>query len=238
MLAISDGRAEADSTPRFEAWIEALATARIDAVQIREKQLDDRALYERVVRAVHLAEGRLDVLVNGRADVAVAAGAAGVHLPSDTVPIARLRRRFGAALLIGQSTHALDEVDAAREAGADYVTYGPVWDTPSKRGLGAPTGLDGLAAAVTRGIPVLALGGVDAGRLAAIHETGAHGAAAIRMLGTPAAIREAADARPVSWHPAAGGARFERRGSDGLEHGLAIRHAGGAPTVAGGRRRW
>src|SRR5215213_1519112 len=113
LLAISDRRSLGDGD--LSGWLHRLAAAGVDAVQIREKDLDDRAVWEitRAARAILPSTTRL--LVNGRADIAVAAGADGVHLPSDGVPPAALRRRFGPGLLLGVSTHSVDEVERARD---------------------------------------------------------------------------------------------------------------------------
>lgn len=182
LLAISAGRVAVEGDdPRFDAWLDRLATAGVDAVQIREKHLDDRRLLEVARRARETLPAATLVLVNGRVDIALSAGADGVHLPSTGLPVAALRRRWGAEIRIGRSTHSVDEVVAAREAGADYVTFGPVYPTPSKAGYGPPPGLAGLRQAAATGLPVLALGGVlDAQRLAEVAATGARGAAGIR----------------------------------------------------------
>lgn len=197
-MAISSGTAPALDAG-LDAWIEALAGAGVGAVLIREKQLDDLALLALVARAISTADGRIAVLVSGRADIAVAAGAAGVHLPADGVPTAAVRRRFGDALLIGCSTHSLEAVTQARIGGADYVTFGPVWETPAKRRYGAPIGLAVLARAAAIGLPVLGLGGVTARRLTELARAGAFGAAAIRMLQTAPSIAAAAAAALEAW---------------------------------------
>ena len=175
LLAISDRRGLGAVT--LPAWGEALASAGVTAVQLREKDLPDRAVYEllRVLRRA-LPESRL--LANGRVDLAVAASADGVHLPADGIPTAILRRRFGDALLIGRSTHTVDEVTREARSGADYVTFGPVFASPGK---GEPVGLDALAAAAEQGIPVLALGGVGIAELPRVAAAGAAGAAGIRL---------------------------------------------------------
>jgi len=166
------------------------------AVQIREKDLDDRRLLELVRRARELLPAEVPVLVNGRPDLALAAGADGVHLPAAGLPVAAVRRctgraaqaertgRAGRRLLAGRSTHAPEEVVAAREEGADYVTFGPVYPTPSKAAYGPPPGLVGLEGAVRAGLPVIALGGVTPERLPPLAAAGAHGAAAIRAFQT------------------------------------------------------
>ena len=180
LLAISDRRSLGDGD--LSGWLHRLAAAGVDAVQIREKDLDDRAVWEitRAARAILPSTTRL--LVNGRADIAVAAGADGVHLPSDGVPPAALRRRFGPGLLVGVSTHSVDEVERAREAGADYATFGPVWETPGK---GPAAGTEALARAAACGLPVLALGGVTIDRFGEVAAAGAAGVAAIRLFQRP-----------------------------------------------------
>ena len=188
LLAISDGRVRdplSGDGGAFTPWLEGLATAGVDAVQVREKHLDDRSLFELARQARKMLPPEVRLLINGRADVALAVGADGVHLPSSGLPVAALRRRFGRRLLLGRSTHAPEEVVAAREDGADYVTFGPVYTTPSKVAYGPPPGLDGLRRAVATGLPVLALGGVDASRLEEVAAAGAHGAAGIRAFQDP-----------------------------------------------------
>jgi thiamine-phosphate pyrophosphorylase len=161
--------------------------AGVRLVQLREKDLPGRALCD-LARAV---KARTDpagaaLLINDRADVALAAGAAGVHLTSADPPVAEVRDLLGPKALIGVSTHHLDEVESAGRAGADFVTFGPVYDTPSKRDLGTPVGLDALAGAARAPVPVFALGGVDAGRVADLMATGCHGVAVISaVLGAP-----------------------------------------------------
>lgn len=175
LLAISDRRSLAGD---LRDWFRALAAAGVDAVQLREKDLDDGDLYELAREARALLPPPTVLLVNGRADVALAAGADGVHLPADGVPVAPLRDRFGSRLLIGRSTHAQGEVEEALREGADYVTFGPVFPTPGK---GEGVGLAALATAAQAGIPVYALGGVKIEGLGAIAAAGAAGAAGIRL---------------------------------------------------------
>ncbi len=187
LLAISD-RASLDIP--FLDWLGRLAAAGVGAVQIREKDLDDRAILElaRQARAVLPT-----VLVNGRLDLALAAGADGAHLPADGVPAAALRRRFGTGVLLGVSTHSVEEVERALRDGADYVTFGPVWPTPSKERYGPPLGLAELARAARVGIPVYALGGVMLSRFGEAAAAGAAGVAGIRLF-QGAALQEIVDA--------------------------------------------
>jgi thiamine-phosphate pyrophosphorylase len=159
-------------------WLGALSQAGVEAVQIREKELSDRKLLEVTRRAVACAKPQGLVIVNGRADVALASDADGVHLPGLGVPVEAARRLIGARRLVGVSTHSLEEVVRARDAGADYVFFGPVWSTPGK---GPPQGLEALRKAAAIGVPVIALGGITIERFGAASEAGAAGAAGIRM---------------------------------------------------------
>ena len=173
-------------------WLRRLAEAGIGAVQIREKDLDDRAVLE-LAREARAVLPTATVLVNGRLDIALAAGADGAHLPADGVPVAALRRRFGPGVLLGVSTHRVEEVERALQDGADYVTFGPVWPTPSKERYGPPVGVEELAQAAEVGIPVYALGGVMLSRFEEAAAAGAAGVAGIRLFQGPA-LRETVDA--------------------------------------------
>jgi thiamine-phosphate pyrophosphorylase len=151
------------------------------AVHVRDKRLGGRDLLAlaRRLRAVTRDAGQL-LLVNDRVDVALAAGADGVHLPSAGIPAREARRLLGPAALVGVSCHSADDVRRARDGGADYATFGPVFDTPSKRAYGAPVGLAALADAARLGLPLVALGGIDVRNAAAAREAGASAVAAIR----------------------------------------------------------
>lgn len=179
LLAISDrhafGRTWEDPMAR---WLHALGAAGAGALMLREKDLDDRALYGLARRARAALPPACRLLVNGRLDIACAAGADGAHLPADGLPLPPLRARFGPRPLLGRSTHTLDEVERARDEGADYVLFGPVWETPGK---GAPQGLAALRRAAAYGLPVLALGGITIERIPEVAEAGAAGAAGIRL---------------------------------------------------------
>jgi thiamine-phosphate pyrophosphorylase len=151
------------------------------AVHLREKDLGGSALLtvaRALARACH-AHGQL-LLVNDRVDVALAAGADGVHLPSAGIPPADARRLLGPGALVGVSCHSAADVARARDGGASYATFGPVFDTPSKRSFGPPVGLAALEAAARLALPLVALGGIDVTNAAAAFAAGAHGVAAIR----------------------------------------------------------
>jgi thiamine-phosphate diphosphorylase len=155
--------------------------AGLPAVQLRDKDLPGRpllALAEALRRAT--TETGALLLVNGRVDVALAAGADGVHLGGGAMPAATARALLPPAALVGVSIHAPGE---AADAGADYLVFGPVWTTPSKAAFGPPQGEAALArAAAAAPVPVLAIGGVDAGRVAAVRAAGAAGVAVVRAV--------------------------------------------------------
>jgi len=180
------------TTPEILRLVQAAVDAEIPLFQIREKSLSARELYELVVRAVSITrDTKTQLLVNDRVDVARAAGADGVHLTSRSLPARLVRSTCGAEFLIGVSTHSLEEAQAARAGGADFVVFGPVFETESKRAFGPPQGLDNLRA-VTRALndfPVLAIGGITLDNIAACLSAGASGVAAIRLLDTPEKIK-------------------------------------------------
>lgn len=159
-------------------WLKALTEAGVDSLQLREKDLGAAALLQLAKALRPRWPGRL--LVNGRLDVALAADADGVHLPAAEIPVGSLRRRFGPRPILGVSTHHPDEVKRAAQAGADYVTFGPIFPTPSKMRYGAPPGLEELRGAAEVGLPVIALGGVNAENMPEVLAAGAIGIAGIR----------------------------------------------------------
>jgi len=156
-------------------------------IQIREKDLDARSLVELARFAV--AETRAlaaRVLINDRLDVALAANAAGIHLGEKSLPLETViewRRSAGRVdFLIGVSCHSLDSARAAERGGADYIFFGPVFETPSKVAFGAPQGIERLReVCASVEIPVLAIGGVSLENARACIAAGAAGVAAIRL---------------------------------------------------------
>lgn len=149
------------------------------AVQLREKDLEGRALTElaRALRAVTARAG-VRLFVNDRLDVALAVDADGVHLGGGSLPPAEARA-LAPALAIGVSAHGASDVRAAAGA-ATFAVFGPIRDTPSKRRYGPPLGLTALGAAAQAGLPLLAIGGLDAGDVPAAIAAGARGIACIR----------------------------------------------------------
>lgn len=153
----------------------------VRSVQLREKDLPGRELFRlaETLRALTLRHGAR-LLVNDRADVAKAVGADGVHLGALSIPPREARRVLGPGSLIGCSAHSLKELREAEIAGADFVTFGPVYPTPSKAAFGPPVGIEALAEACGKArIPVLALGGIHAGNAANAVRAGCSGVALI-----------------------------------------------------------
>lgn len=224
-LAVTDARSDLKSPlqvsadggavpedARTEALVErigAAARAGVDWIQIREKDLTARVLAALARRALEAAGGTAArVLVNDRLDIAVAAGAGGVHLGRTSLPaeavVPWVRARFGEELrgatlarrkfLVGVSTHSVAEAEAAARAGADYIFFGPVFATPAKLPFGPPQGLERLAEVCRRfgaDCAVLAIGGITDANAGACLAAGAAGIAAIRLFQNvaPAALR-------------------------------------------------
>ena len=161
------------------AMAAAAARAGVDWIQIREKDLSDGALV-RLARAVMeaVARTRTRVLVNGRPDVATLAGAHGVQLPEEGLPVAEVKRCFP-GLTLGASRHSVEGARRAEAEGADFVLFGPVFATPGK--TQPPLGPAALAeAARSLRVPVHAIGGLSAQTAGTVHRAGARGLAAIR----------------------------------------------------------
>ncbi|MER3431118.1 MAG: thiamine phosphate synthase [Blastocatellia bacterium] len=160
----------------------------IDFFQLREKKLSARSLFDLTRWIVDLAAGRLRIIVNGRFDIALAAGAAGVHLPADSLPVAVVRSSSPVGFAIGVSTHSIPEIRSAAEAGADYALFGPIFATPDK---GLPVGTEELKRAVENsgGMPVVAVGGIDGKKIDEVLKAGAAGFAAIRYFQELAGVK-------------------------------------------------
>ncbi|HWS90870.1 MAG TPA: thiamine phosphate synthase [Pyrinomonadaceae bacterium] len=180
----SASRPESGEFRRLLALVRAAVEARVTLVQLREKGLDARALFGLAAAAARVARGSgTRVLVNDRADVALAAGCDGVHLTTRSLEASVVRRAFGEGFLIGVSAHTFEEARAARDGGADFAVFGPVFDTPSKRAYGPPVGLEALAEAARElsPFPLVALGGVGVEQVGAVLRAGAAGVAGIRL---------------------------------------------------------
>jgi thiamine-phosphate pyrophosphorylase len=167
--------------------IESAAQAGVDWIQIREKDLAGRELAALVAEALRRIPRSCRILVNDRVDVAMAAGADGVHLGESSLPVSEAKRIVREKIsnedfLLGASAHSLESVREAEKAGADYAIFGPVYETPSKTIFGKAQGTDRLAAVcVSVSIPVLAIGGITVQNTRECVAAGACGIAAIRL---------------------------------------------------------
>ena len=189
LMAITDAGARLKGAENsFEAYLRRWVEAGVDSVQIREKDASARQTWHRARDAVNFFGKSLSILINSRTDIAIAAGAHGVHLPAGGVPPAAIRKRFGDRLTIGVSTHSVDEIRRAAEAGADYATFSPIYATPSKAGFGPPQGLSALREAAALGLPIIALGGIRPELVQEVLAAGAAGIAAIRAFHHPQSL--------------------------------------------------
>ena len=195
---ITGGATTSTSNPFSEDFQHVLAlvstavSAGVSLIQLREKNLPARSLYELTARAAAITRGtKTRLLVNDRADIARAAGADGVHLTRRSIEASIIRRAFGQDFLIGVSTHSLEEAQEARDGGADFAAFGPVFDTPSKSAYGPPLGLEKLreAARMLSPFPLLALGGITLENGSETIRAGASGVSAIRLFSNPQSLR-------------------------------------------------
>ena len=197
---ITSGATTPDSTPSSEDFQNVLALvrsaihARIALIQLREKNLSARVLYELTRRSAEITRGTdTRLLVNDRADIARAAGADGCHLTTRSLEAPIIRRTFGPDFLIGVSTHSFAEAQASRDDDADFAVFGPVFDTPSKRMYGTPVGIQALreVAQAFSPFPILALGGITQANAPQALRAGASGIAAIRLFSDPKSLDSA-----------------------------------------------
>ncbi len=199
IYAITDRRLRPGLDP--VALAASLARSGADMIQIREKDLTAAEMLPLVRAAV--GAGGAAVMVNGRPDVALAAGAAGVHLPASGLPPGAVHAVWGGRLRIGRSTHSVEEAIAAEADGADLITFGPVFATASKLRYGPPVGVAALARAVAAvSIPVFAIGGIDERSVRRLRDVPVAGVAVISailgaddMTGAVVALRAAAAGR-------------------------------------------
>jgi thiamine-phosphate pyrophosphorylase len=168
----------------------------VKAIQLREKDLSSREIYETAYELRKLTSRYgAKLFINDRIDVALAVDADGVHLGNSSIPVHRARKILGEKLLIGVSCHNQISAIAAQEAGADFITFGPVFYTPSKAVYGDPVGVDKLATiAELLQIPVFALGGIKRNNASQAMTAGAHGIALVSAIMAAENPREEAKA--------------------------------------------
>lgn len=161
----------------------ALAAVGVDGFQLRAKGLTTRALVELTRSVIAAVPAHVEVIVNDRVDVALVAGADGVHLGAEDLRVADARR-IAPRLTIGATCRDRDAVERAAAEGADYAGFGPVFGTDSKAGLPEPLGPEAIAAA-SGVLPLIAIGGVTAANAHQVVAAGAHGVAVIGGIWRP-----------------------------------------------------
>ncbi|NGZ08080.1 MAG: thiamine phosphate synthase [Nitrospira sp. LK70] len=182
LLLVTD-RHQTHGRPLVTVLHEAIK-AGLPAIQIRERDLctRDRLSLAQEIQMLSTA-GFVSLIVNDRVDLMMALNLDGVHLRSDSLPPLSVRQLIGPRRLMGVSTHSVEDVQRANQGGADYVVFGPIFETPSKRSFGPPLGLDLLADVCRRSAaPVLAIGGITCERVRDVRRVGAHGVAVIGAL--------------------------------------------------------
>ncbi len=168
---------------RSDSFVQSALRGGVDIVQLRIKDDDDKQILvaaERYGRACRAAGSLL--ILNDRPDLALAAGADGVHVGQDDIAVARAREIVGEERIVGLSTHSAAQIDAAANARVDYIGVGPVHATPTKPGRPA-VGLELVSyAARHSALPFFAIGGIDAANIAAVRDAGARRVAVVRAL--------------------------------------------------------
>ncbi len=164
--------------------VESALHAGVKAIQLREKEIFSRELYELAFELRKLTSrfgARL--LINDRVDIALAVEADGVHLGGDSMPIHRVRRVLGPSKIVGVSCHNQISAITAQENGADFITFGPVFLTPSKARYGDPVGIEKLETVTALlDIPIFGLGGINCSNIPQVLAAGAHGIALISAI--------------------------------------------------------
>jgi thiamine-phosphate diphosphorylase len=198
---ITDRRRFAGGEDALVRRVSVAAAAGVNLVQVRERDMEARDLSRLVRRCVAAVQGsRTRILVNDRLDVALAAGAHGVHLRGDSMPASRARPLAPIGFLIGRSVHSVAEAAAAQAGGGlDYLLFGAVFTTTSKPGQ-IPAGVLALADVVgATPLPVLAVGGISADTAPALAVTGCAGLAAIGWFADGDDVTVATRLTGVSW---------------------------------------
>jgi len=192
-LYLITGRAETLGRP-LEFVVEEALRGGVRAVQYRDKDASTKELYETAYELRRLTSRYgAKLIINDRADVALSVDADGVHIGSASLPLYKVRRLLGEKKLIGVSCHNQVQAITAQEMGADFITFGPVFHTPSKAPFGEPVGLEKLkGVAEMLQVPVFALGGINKGNCAEAVSCGVRGVALISAILSATEPREAA----------------------------------------------
>lgn len=183
---ITDGELTAENfTEKISETLKLIETAvqnNISLIQIREKNLPTRLVFEIACKAAKITRGSsTKLLINDRADIALAAKADGVHLTSRSLSCEIIRSNFPKSFIVGVSAHSFEETESAKNQKANFATFSPIFPTPRKNNLQSIADLTNLCAKL-RPFPIIALGGIDAGNFSEVLNAGASGFAAIRFL--------------------------------------------------------
>ncbi len=180
LYLITDRKFFSSSTEFVKSVGEALA-AGVKAVQLREKDLPTRELLDMSYKFRELtARFGARLFINDRLDIALSVDADGIHLGRSGIPIREVRRIGGPGLMIGCSTHSVTEAMEAEKDGADFITYGPLFPTPSKLKYGEPVGLNSLREVKKEvGLPIFGIGGIKSENIEDVINSGASGVALI-----------------------------------------------------------
>ena len=205
---VTNGKTTTSTSPNSSEFsdilrlVESAVASEISLIQLREKNLSARVLFELASQVATLTRGtNTRVLVNDRFDIALASGASGVQLTSRSVSAELVRKHCGEEFLIGVSTHSLTEATLAAKKGGDFVLFGPVFETESKREFGPPQGTDKLSEVVSalKPFPVIAIGGLTVHKVKECLATGASGVAAIKLLNDPATLKRSTEAIRIAY---------------------------------------
>jgi thiamine-phosphate pyrophosphorylase len=176
--------------------LEKALKAGVKAVQLREKDLNSRELFQLAgeIRQLTKKHGA-KLFINDRADIALAVDADGIQLGENSIPVQKIRKIIGDKKLIGVSCHSEEGALNAEKAGADFIVFGPVYNTPSKASFGPPLGIERLNSVAKRvAIPIIAIGGIKENNIQEIVRNGASGVAMISaVISAPDPYREASE---------------------------------------------
>lgn len=180
----------------FFAVLENALKGGVKAVQLREKDLPTKQLLAMAYTLREMtAQYHAKLIINDRADIALSVEADGVHLGQASMPASAVRKVVGDRALIGVSTHSMEEAIVAEQEGADFITFGPLYDTPSKRAYGKPVGIEHLAKVTSKiSLPIFGIGGIKEHTIGEVIGHGVHGIALI------SGILCAPDARAAATH--------------------------------------
>ena len=191
LYLITDRKLFTDDSLLFTALEEALRGG-LKAVQLREKDFVARDLLGMAYKMRELTKAyQAGLFINDRVDIALAVEADGVHLGRESIPAHAVKKTFKDRLIIGVSTHSLDEAVQAEKGGADFLTLGPVYHTPSKMKYGEPIGIELLKSIKGKiSIPVFGIGGIKIDKVGEVKDAGADGVALISAILKAKNIRE------------------------------------------------